>query len=187
VDALSGGFKRRLAIAISLMNAPELLILDEPTTGLDPAARQALWERLRVLRATGTTILLTTHYMDEAERLCDRLVILAEGRIMVDGSPRDLIRQILPREVLELDVCAESEQAVVGELNGLERLRNGNRLNLYVEDAGALLETMRHRNGSACAAHTAATIRSTNLEDVFLKLTGTNLEAHENGDSQSPL
>jgi lipooligosaccharide transport system ATP-binding protein len=123
--------------------------------------------------------------MEEAERLCDRLVILAEGRIVVDGGPRDLIRQVLPQEVLELDVSAESEQAVVGELNGLERLRNGDRLKLYVEDAGALLETMRHRNGGACKAHTAATIRPTNLEDVFLKLTGTNLEAQENGGSQS--
>ncbi len=185
VVELSGGFKRRLAIAISLMNGPELLILDEPTTGLDPAVRQALWQRVRVLRAAGTTVLLTTHYMDEAERLCDRLVILSKGRIVVDGAPRELIRRILSREVLELDVSAESELAVVGELNGVERLRNGTRLSLYVEDAAALLETVRHRNGDASKLHAAATIRPTNLEDVFLKLTGTNLEAQENGISQS--
>ena len=185
VVELSGGFKRRLAIAISLMNGPELLILDEPTTGLDPAVRQALWQRVRVLRAAGTTVLLTTHYMDEAERLCDRLVILSRGRIVADGTPSELIRRVLSREVLELDVSAESELGVVGELNGVERSRNGTRLSLYVEDAAALLETVRHRNGDARKLHAAATIRPTNLEDVFLKLTGTNLEDQENGVSQS--
>ena len=102
VKQLSGGFQRRLAIALSLMNRPELLILDEPTTGLDPAVRRALWERVRKLRSDGTTVLLTTHYMDEAERLCDRLVILAEGRIVADGSPAALIRERLAAQALEI-------------------------------------------------------------------------------------
>ena len=95
VHRLSGGFKRRLAVAMSLINRPELLILDEPTTGLDPAVRHALWSRIRALRGDGTTVLLTTHYMDEAERLCDQVVIMAEGRAMCEGAPRVLIEQRL--------------------------------------------------------------------------------------------
>ena len=173
VTELSGGFKRRLAIALSLMNRPELLILDEPTTGLDPAIRHALWQLVRDLRSAGTTVLLTTHYMEEAEQLCDQLVILSEGRVVASGSPAGLIRSHLAREVLELDVSPEAESAVLGDLNGMQRRRNGTRVSIYVNDAGALLETIRHRNGSD---HHGLTIRSTNLEDVFLKLTGSSLE-----------
>ena len=179
VLALSGGFKRRLAIAMSLVNRPELLILDEPTTGLDPAVRLSLWQRIRELRQQGTSVLLTTHYMEEAERLCDRLVILTEGRIVADGSPAALIREVLAPETLELDLEPEDERVLLGELEPALRLRSGRRLMLYVKDAGALLETVRHRHGAD--SHLAAIVRPTNLEDVVLRLTGTSLELGEAG------
>jgi len=174
VRALSGGFQRRLAIALSLVNRPELLILDEPTTGLDPAVRLALWERIRELREGGTTLLLTTHYMDEAERLCDRLVILAEGRVVADGAPAALIRELLAPQALELAVGEPEEAAALEGLDGVRRLRAGRRLVLYVADAGALLETLRHRG--ATGDPRAVVVRPANLEDVFLALTGTRLE-----------
>ncbi|MDJ0853077.1 MAG: ABC transporter ATP-binding protein [Myxococcota bacterium] len=177
VAALSGGFKRRLAVALSLVNRPELLVLDEPTTGLDPAVRLSLWGRVRELREGGTTVLLTTHYMDEAERLCDRLVILAEGRLVADGAPHELIRDVLAPETLELDVEPAAEPTLLGDLAGVARLRSGKRLMLYVNDAGALLETVRHR--SRGPGHLAAIVRPTNLEDVFLALTGTRLETEQ--------
>ncbi len=176
VAELSGGFKRRLAIALSLMNRPELLILDEPTTGLDPAVRQALWQRVRDLRSAGTTVLLTTHYMEEAEQLCDRLVILSEGKVVAEGSPAGLIRSLLAPQVLELDVPVAAESKMLGDLNGAQRRRNGTRLSIYVEDAAALLEQVRHRNGQASEHRDGLAIRRTNLEDVFLKLTGSSLE-----------
>jgi lipooligosaccharide transport system ATP-binding protein len=179
VSALSGGFQRRLAIALSLVNRPELLILDEPTTGLDPAVRLSLWQRVRELRASGTTVLLTTHYMDEAERLCDRLVILSHGAVVADAAPGELIRELLAPEVLELDVSAEDEARLVPRSEGLERLRSGRRLVLYSDDAGALLASVRHRHGGDGSTHLAAIVRPTNLEDVFLKLTGTRLELAE--------
>ncbi len=179
VADLSGGFQRRLAIALSLMNRPELLILDEPTTGLDPAVRLSLWQRVRELRASGTTILLTTHYMDEAERLCDRLVIMSHGAVVADGSPAQLIRELLAPEVLELDVAPADEARLLPPGNGLERMRSGRHLVLYTDDAGALLEAVRQRHGGAGEHHLAASVRPTNLEDVFLKLTGTRLEIAE--------
>jgi lipooligosaccharide transport system ATP-binding protein len=176
VAALSGGFKRRLAVALSLMNRPELLILDEPTTGLDPAVRQALWQRVRDLRAAGTTVLLTTHYMEEAERLCDRIVILSEGKVVADGSPAGLIRSLLAPQVLELDVRVAAESKVLGDLNGVQRRRNGTRVSIYVKEPGALLQTIRRRNGCGWEHHHGLAIRATNLEDVFLMLTGSSLE-----------
>jgi lipooligosaccharide transport system ATP-binding protein len=174
VRALSGGFQRRLAIALSLVNRPELLILDEPTTGLDPAVRLALWERIRTLREGGTTVLLTTHYMDEAERLCDRLAILAEGRIVAEGAPAALIRERLAPQALELAVAEEEESAALRELDGVRRLRTGRRLVLYASDAAALLERLRQHG--ALGDPRAVVVRPANLEDVFLAVTGTRLE-----------
>jgi lipooligosaccharide transport system ATP-binding protein len=179
VEKLSGGFKRRLAIGLSLVSRPELLVLDEPTTGLDPAVRLALWERVRELRDGGTTVLLTTHYMDEAERLCDRLAIMAGGRVRAEGAPARLIRETLAAEALELELALVDELALLRELASLPRVRSGRRVVLYAEDAGALLATLRERRGAG--PHLAAVVRPTNLEDVFLRITGTRLEAGEPG------
>jgi lipooligosaccharide transport system ATP-binding protein len=174
VRNLSGGFQRRLAIALSLMNRPELLILDEPTTGLDPAVRLALWSRVRELRRAGTTILLTTHYMDEAQRLCDRVAIVTEGKIIAEGAPEILIRERLAAEALELDCPPEEESAL---LDGFRlpphRLRSGQRLMVYLDDATPLVEHIRRRDQEHARP---LVVRPTNLEDVFLALTGTSLE-----------
>jgi lipooligosaccharide transport system ATP-binding protein len=172
VKALSGGFQRRLAIALSLMNGPELLILDEPTTGLDPAVRLALWNRVRELRRAGTTVLLTTHYMDEAERLCDALLVMDQGKAVARGSPRELIRDVLAPEALELELPAGRHSAVLARLAGVRALRTGAHLMLYAKDATALFETVRSGEPEA----KLVAIRPTNLEDVFLAITGTKLE-----------
>lgn len=172
VRVLSGGFQRRLAIALSLINGPELLILDEPTTGLDPAVRLALWGRVRDLRAAGTTILLTTHYMDEAERLCDRVAIMSQGRIIDEGAPADLIGRHVAKSVVELN-CSPSEERDL--LNGstatTRRLRSGGRLLVYVDDPTPVVDRLGGNN-----ARRALVVRPSNLEDVFLALTGTKLE-----------
>jgi len=176
VKQLSGGFQRRLAIALSLMNRPELLILDEPTTGLDPAVRLALWSRVRELRAGGTTVLLTTHYMDEAQRLCDRVAIISEGRAIAEGAPGELITTHLAPETVEFDCAPEEESALlssVGLLPG-RRLRAGRRVMVYLEDAAVLVDHIRHRDQGDRREMVA---RPTNLEDVFLALTGTRLES----------
>jgi lipooligosaccharide transport system ATP-binding protein len=174
VRQLSGGFQRRLAIALSLMNRPEFLILDEPTTGLDPAVRLALWSRIRDLKAEGTTVLLTTHYMDEAQRLCDTVAIISAGKVMDEGAPSDLIAQRLARETVELD-CSPSEEPAL--LNGLsptpQRLRVGRRLMIYLDDATRLIEHIRELDQGQ---RRSLIVRPTNLEDVFLALTGTSLE-----------
>ena len=173
VRELSGGFQRRLAIALSLMNRPQLLILDEPTTGLDPAVRLALWSRIRDLRAEGPTVLLTTHYMDEAQRLCDRVAIISEGKVIDEGVPADLIANHLARETVEFD-CAPHEESAL--LNGISsashRLRVGRRLMIYLDDAAPLIDHVRHQGDRR-----PLVVRPTNLEDVFLALTGTRLEA----------
>jgi lipooligosaccharide transport system ATP-binding protein len=174
VRQLSGGFQRRLAIALSLMNQPELLILDEPTTGLDPAVRHALWSRVRELRAAGRTVLITTHYMDEAQRLCDYVAIVSAGRVIGAGQPGDLIATRLAPETVEFD-CTPTEEASL--LDGLARhgprLRVGQRLMLYLDDATKLIEHIRrHDHGD----RRPIIVRPTNLEDVFLALTGTSLE-----------
>ena len=174
VRQLSGGFPRRLAIALSLMNRPELLILDEPTTGPDPAVRLALWSRVRELRARGTTVLITTHYMDEAQRLCDQVAIVAAGKVIAAGAPADLIATRLAPETVEFDCTPQEEVALLDGFTGASRrLRTGQRLMLYVEDASVLIERIRNYDRGD---RRPVFVRPTNLEDVFLALTGTGLE-----------
>jgi lipooligosaccharide transport system ATP-binding protein len=174
VKQLSGGFQRRLAIALSLMNRPELLILDEPTTGLDPAVRLALWSRIRDLRAGGTTILLTTHYMDEAQRLCDRVAIVSAGKVIAEGAPADLITCHLAPEAVELDCSPDEERALLDGANlSARRLRVGRRIMIYLDNATSLIDHIRR---SDQGEHRPLVVRPTNLEDVFLALTGTRLE-----------
>jgi lipooligosaccharide transport system ATP-binding protein len=175
VRQLSGGFQRRLALALSLINGPELLILDEPTTGLDPAVRLALWSRIRDLRAVGTTVLLTTHYMDEAQRLCDQVAIVSAGRIIDAGAPADLISARLAPEAVEFDCTPAEEAALLNGLNSGRRLRVGRHLTIYVRDGAALIEHVRRQDRGDRRPVIA---RPTNLEDVYLLLTGVSLEGN---------
>lgn len=173
VDALSGGMKRRLTIARGLVNEPEILLLDEPTTGLDPQARHVLWDRLFRLKEQGVTLVITTHYMDEAEQLCDRLIVMDRGRIMAEGSPQELIRRYSTREVLEVrfgtDRNADAAQTLADLCERQELLAD--RVLLYVDDADAALEDV-HRRG---LNPINALARRSSLEDVFLHLTGRTL------------
>jgi lipooligosaccharide transport system ATP-binding protein len=173
VDPLSGGMKRRLTIARALVNEPDLVLLDEPTTGLDPQARHLVWERLFRLRQQGVTLVLTTHYMDEAEQLCDRLVVMDGGRIVAEGSPRALIERYSTREVVELRFHAESQDVFAGKLAGLgERLEVlPDRILLYVSDGDAAVAEV-HRRALQPAS---VLVRRSSLEDVFLHLTGRTL------------
>jgi len=173
VEPLSGGMKRRLVIARSLVNDPELLLLDEPTTGLDPQARHALWDRLYRLKQSGVTQILTTHYMDEAEQLCDRLVVMDRGRIVAEGAPLRLIAQHCTREVVELRFPVGEQPEAVERLDGLaDRIEElPDRVLLYTDDGDAMAREV-HRRGLEPAA--VITRRST-LEDVFLWLTGRQL------------
>jgi len=175
VRTLSGGFRRRLAIALSLVNGPELLVLDEPTTGLDPGVRLALWSRVRELRAGGTTVVLSTHYMEEAERLCDRVGIISGGRMVREGSPRELIDSTLAPETVELECTPADEAALLDGFGQVtHRLRAGSRLILHLEDAAALVE---HVHARADVHRRQLVVRPTTLEDVYLALAGTTLEA----------
>jgi lipooligosaccharide transport system ATP-binding protein len=171
VEPLSGGMKRRLTIARSLVNDPELLLLDEPTTGLDPQARHVVWDRLFRLKQRGVTLVLTTHYMDEAEQLCDRLVVMDHGRIVAEGSPRQLIEQYSTREVVE--VRFEAERAESGALAGVgERVEElPDRILVYTNDGDATAAAISERG---LPPHSTLVRRST-LEDVFLHLTGRTL------------
>ena len=173
VDPLSGGMKRRLTIARSLVNEPDLLLLDEPTTGLDPQARHALWDRLYRLKAEGVTLVLTTHYMDEAEQLCDRLVVMDRGVIAAEGSPRDLITSYSTREVVELRFGpGESErmaEKVVGISERVEVLPD--RILLYTDEGDQAVEAVHHRR----LEPQSVLVRRSTLEDVFLRLTGRHL------------
>ena len=176
VAKLSGGYQRRLAVALSLMNRPELLILDEPTTGLDPAVRLALWSRVRELRSRGATVLLTTHYMDEAQRLCDTVAIMSAGDIIAQGAPEELIERYLAGQAVELEATPEEEHALLrGFDESPPRYRSGNRSMIYLDDPAPLLERLRLGIEAGAGAR-AVTVRPTNLEDVFLTLTGTRLE-----------
>jgi lipooligosaccharide transport system ATP-binding protein len=173
VDPLSGGLKRRLTIARALINEPELLLLDEPTTGLDPQARHVLWDRLWRLRSQGVTLVLTTHYMDEAEQLCDRLVVMDNARIVAEGSPYELIRSHSTREVLELRFPPGAGHDHIPMLQGIgERVEElPDRLLVYTDDGdGALAEVHRRE-----VATLSALVRRSTLEDVFLRLTGRTL------------
>lgn len=175
VRQLSGGFQRRLAVALSLMNGPELLILDEPTTGLDPAMRLSLWSRIRELRAAGATVLITTHYMDEAQRLCDQVAIVSAGKVIGAGAPSELIATRLAPETVEFDCAPSEEAALLDGVPSSQRLRVGRRLMLYLDDATDLIEHVRrHDEGD----RRPIIVRPTNLEDVYLSLTGTSLEGN---------
>ncbi len=173
VEHLSGGMKRRLSIARSLINEPELLLLDEPTTGLDPQARHVLWERLYRLKQQGVTQVLTTHYMDEAEQLCDRLVVMDQGLIVAEGSPRELIQRYSTREVLELRFSAGSNDLYGPQVDGIgERVEVlPDRVLVYADDGEAALAEA-HRRG---LLPESALVRRSSLEDVFLLLTGRSL------------
>ena len=173
VDALSGGMKRRLTIARSLINEPRILLLDEPTTGLDPQARHILWDRLFRLKEQGVTLILTTHYMDEAEQLCDRLIVVDKGRIMAEGSPAQLIREHSTREVVELRFGSERNTTIASELQGIgERLEVlPDRVLIYAHDGESALEQVASRG----LRPLTSLVRRSSLEDVFLRLTGRSL------------
>lgn len=172
VSELSGGMRRRLLISRALMNEPDLLILDEPTTGLDPQARHMVWDKLFELKKQGVTQIITTHYMDEAQQLCDRLVIMDQGRIMEEGFPNSLVEKHVGRDVLELRVGEEAKSRILAEgkmIHGHDSYRD--LLLLYSENAEELLEQIKM---SGIATNYALVRRGT-LEDVFLKLTGRRL------------
>jgi lipooligosaccharide transport system ATP-binding protein len=173
VESLSGGMKRRLTIARSLVSDPELLILDEPTTGLDPQARHLLWDRLYRLRRRGVTLVITTHYMDEAEQLCGRLAVMDRGRFAAEGAPRDLIAEYSTREVVELRFGATEPAGVAARLEGLAQRCEvlPDRVLLYSDDGDATLGEV-HRLG---LAPESTLVRRSSLEDVFLHLTGRTL------------
>jgi lipooligosaccharide transport system ATP-binding protein len=178
VQALSGGMKRRLMVARSMVNEPELIVLDEPTTGLDPQARLAVWRSLERLKRGGVTLLLTTHYMEEASRLCDRLLIMDEGRIVTEGTPTALILQHAGREALELELgegCDPSEllDTLTGQAGGHE-FHDG-ALTIFAEDADELLRSIDHDRFPT----DSAIVRRATLEDVFLRLTGRSLREGE--------
>jgi lipooligosaccharide transport system ATP-binding protein len=173
VEPLSGGMKRRLTIARSLINDPEILLLDEPTTGLDPQARHILWDRLYRLKHQGVTLVLTTHYMDEAEQLCDRLVVMDHGRIVAEGSPVQLIAKHASREVAELRFGIGENEASAERVGDLaERVEVlADRLLLYVDDGERALRQVHERGLQPLSS----LVRRASLEDVFLKLTGRSL------------
>jgi lipooligosaccharide transport system ATP-binding protein len=175
VETLSGGMKRRLTIARSLINSPDILLLDEPTTGLDPQARHLVWDRLFRLKQRGVTLVLTTHYMDEAEQLCDRLVVMDRGKIAAAGAPRELIERYSTPEVLELRFNPSGHELAAEKLAAVPVTRRevlADRILLYVADADAALAAVR---GLGLEPLTSLARRST-LEDVFLRLTGRRLE-----------
>ncbi|MEU8156194.1 ABC transporter ATP-binding protein [Micromonospora sp. NPDC048986] len=182
VETLSGGMRRRLTIARSLINEPDILLLDEPTTGLDPQARHILWDRLFQLKQQGVTLILTTHYMDEAEQLCDRLIVVDHGRIVAQGSPRELITRYATREVLELRFRLDERDTAAQKLRTSMLATGGNdtegrvellpdRVLVYTVDGEAALATVH----AMSLTPLTALVRRATLEDVFLKLTGRSL------------
>jgi lipooligosaccharide transport system ATP-binding protein len=173
VESLSGGMKRRLTIARALVSEPEILMLDEPTTGLDPQARHILWDRLFRLKEDGVTLLITTHFMDEAEQLCDRLVVMDKGSIMAEGSPAQLIKEYSTKEVLEVRFGSERNSQMANDLSQLcERIEElPDRILMYTEDGEELLERVYKKNFHP----KTSLVRRSSLEDVFLRLTGRTL------------
>jgi len=174
IDSLSGGLKRRLTVARGLLNSPKILVLDEPTTGLDPQARHMVWQKLRQLRARGVTMLLTTHYMEEAANLCDRLVVMDSGRIIAGGTPEELIGRYAGRDVIEVQPTQEERTAVLAYVKG--------RPGVTVEEGGDIIYIYSDGGNGFSAASLRdvaqrVAFRSANLEDVFLKLTGRGLAA----------
>ena len=172
-EPLSGGMKRRLTIARALVNDPELLLLDEPTTGLDPQARHVVWERLFRLKQQGVTLILTTHYMDEAEQLCDRLVVMDRGKIAAEGSPLELIARYSTREVVELRFPGEHPPDAATRIDGLAARIEAlpDRLLLYTDDGDATAAGVHERG----ILTSSVLVRRSTLEDVFLRLTGRTL------------
>lgn len=182
VETLSGGMRRRLTIARALINEPDILLLDEPTTGLDPQARHILWDRLFQLKQEGVTLILTTHYMDEAEQLCDRLIVVDHGRIVAQGSPRDLITRYATREVLELRFRLDERETAAEKLRTSVLATGGSaadgrvelladRALVYCADGEAALATVH----ALSLTPLTALVRRATLEDVFLTLTGRSL------------
>ncbi len=173
VEALSGGMKRRLTIARGLVNEPSILLLDEPTTGLDPQARHLLWDRLFRLKETGVTLVVTTHYMDEAEQLCDRLVVMDRGRIVAEGTPLDLIREHSSREVVEVRFGSDRNAEVATQLDGIGERHEvlPDRILVYSEAGEDDLQAIVARGFMPVTS----LVRRASLEDVFLRLTGRSL------------
>ena len=172
-DDLSGGMQRRLAIARGLVNEPEILLLDEPTTGLDPQARHILWDRLFRLKEQGVTLVITTHYMDEAEQLCDRLIVMDKGEIMAEGAPAELIKQYSSKEVVEVRFGADRNEVIAKELEGMgDRIEVlPDRILIYTEQGEALLAKIIESGKNPITS----LVRRSSLEDVFLRLTGRTL------------
>jgi lipooligosaccharide transport system ATP-binding protein len=171
IAELSGGMKRRLIIARALLNEPKILLLDEPTTGLDPQGRHALWDKIRSLRKQGVTIILTTHYMDEAAALCDRVLIIANGKIIENGAPQELIRKHVGQDVLEVEYDEDVVATLKAELPNAEFEVGGEQLRVFTKQPHGVFERVAKKFPDK-----ALTIRNANLEDVFLKLTGRKLD-----------
>lgn len=173
INTLSGGMKRRLLIARALLNDPEMLILDEPTTGLDPQARHLIWQKLRALKESGKSMILTTHYMDEAAQLCDRLVIMDHGRIIAQGKPDEMVRENLPGEVIEVRLYNSGEADIKGLLSRLKSKmlfeKSGDTLFIFTDSSSEVIEALKPLNNLIYLK------RQSNLEDLFLKLTGHEL------------
>lgn len=171
IDELSTGMKRRLLVARALLNQPKLIIADEPTTGLDPQARHLIWERLRSLKSYGTTLILTTQYMEEAEQLCDRLMIMHQGRILKEGSPRQLVSDEIGREVVEIRIAKQEDEKLIAQMANLScgHERVGDTLYFYCRDGHEVMKKIVDFNLPNVLNRPAT------LEDVFLKLTGRGL------------
>ncbi|MCW4024155.1 MAG: ATP-binding cassette domain-containing protein [Candidatus Bathyarchaeota archaeon] len=170
IMALSTGMKRRLIIARALINHPQILLLDEPTTGLDPQARHLVWDKIRHLKKQGVTIILTTHYMDEAQVLCDRILVVDKGRIIEEGTPAGLIKKFVGQEVLEVDYDEKNEKELKKTFPNMHLERLGDRIQIFTDQPRGVFENFLKKHPMQ-----NVTIRNANLEDVFLKLTGRGL------------